>query len=149
MLVAAWLYRKRWPLAAFGAILFVILIAPTSSFVPILDPEAERRLYLPLLGLILIALEFLRRLKLQQIIWIGSAVCVLLSVLAYQRNELWGDPVALWADTAAKSPHKMRPRFQLAYEYYAAGNCPQSAVNYEAASKLSPPRFDLLMDWAI
>jgi len=149
VLVAAWVYRKRWPLASFGAILFVILLAPTSSFVPILDPEAERRLYLPFLGLTLIVLEAARRLKLSQIVGAGAAVCLVFSVLSYQRNELWGDPVALWADAAAKSPHKMRPHFQLAYEDYAAGNCAQSAVNYEAASKLTPPRFDLLMDWAL
>ncbi len=55
VLCAAWVYRKRWPLASFGAILFVVLVAPTSSFVPIFDPLAERRLYLPFLGLILIS----------------------------------------------------------------------------------------------
>ena len=101
VLAAAWIYRKRWPLASYGAILFVVLIAPTSSFVPILDPAAERRLYLPFLGLILIVLEMLRRLKLRQIVWIGAATCLVLSVLAYQRNLAWGDPVALWADAAA------------------------------------------------
>ena len=149
VLVAAWVYRKKWPLASYGAILFVILLAPTSSFVPILDPAAERRLYLPFLGLTLIVLEAARRLKLSQIIWIGAAVCLVFSALAYQRSELWGDPVALWADAATKSPHKMRPHFQLGYEYYVAGNCAQSAASYEAASKLTPPRFDLLMDWAL
>ena len=131
--------EKNWPLASFGAILFVILVAPTSSFVPIFDPLAERRMYLPFLGLILIALELLRHVKVQHAIWIGAAVCLLLSVFTYQRNEMWGDPVALWADTAARSPHKLRPRFQLAYSYYSAGRCPEAAANYEAASKLEPP----------
>jgi hypothetical protein len=149
VLGAAWVYRKRWPLASFGAILFVILIAPTSSFVPIFDPLAERRMYLPFLGLILIALELLRVVKVQHAMWIGGAVVVLLSVFTYQRNEMWGDPVALWSDTAAKSPHKLRPRFQLAYSYYSAGRCPEAAANYEAASKLEPPRFDLLLDWGL
>jgi Flp pilus assembly protein TadD len=149
VLGAAWVYRKRWPLASFGAILFVILVAPTSSFVPILDPAAERRMYLPFLGLILIVLELLRHVKLQPAIWIGAAVCLLLSVLTYQRCELWGDPVALWSDTAAKSPHKLRPRFQLAFAYYDTGRCAEAATNYEAASHLAPPRFDLLMDWAL
>jgi tetratricopeptide (TPR) repeat protein len=70
-------------------------------------------------------------------------------VLTYQRCELWGDPVALWSDTAAKSPHKLRPRFQLAFAYYDTGRCAEAATNYEAASHLAPPRFDLLMDWAL
>ncbi|HEV2199788.1 MAG TPA: hypothetical protein VGR73_08195 [Bryobacteraceae bacterium] len=149
VLAAAWIYRKRWPLASFGAILFVVLVAPTSSFVPILDPSAERRMYLPFLGLILICLEWLRHLKIQQAVWTGAAVCLLLAVLSYQRNQLWGDSLALWADTAAKSPHKQRPRFQLAYAYYEVGRCAEAAANYEAASKLEIARFDLLMDWAL
>ena len=149
VLVAAWIFRQRWPLASFGAILFVILVAPTSSFVPILDPEAERRMYLPFLGLILVALELLRNLKLQQLIGVGAAICALLCVLTYNRNEVWGDPVALWSDAAAKSPNKLRPRFQLAYAYYDMGRCQEAANNYEAASKLAPLRFDLLMDWGL
>jgi tetratricopeptide (TPR) repeat protein len=149
VLAAAWIYRERWPLASFGAILFVVLVAPTSSFVPILDPSAERRMYLPFLGLILICLELLRHVKVRQAVWIGAAVCLLLAVLTYQRNQVWGDSVALWADTAAKSPHKQRPRFQLAYAYYEVGRCAEAAANYEAASKLEFARFDLLMDWAL
>lgn len=149
LLAAAWIYRKRWPLASFGLIIYVILVAPTSSFIPILDPQAERRMYLPFLGLILIALELLRHLKLQQLIGVGAAICVLLGALTYQRSEVWGDPVALWSDTASKSPGKLRPRFQLAYAYYDMGRCQEAASNYEAASKLAPPRFDLLMDWGL
>ncbi len=149
VICAAWVYRKRWPLASFGAILFVILVAPTSSFVPILDPLAERRMYLPFLGLILIVLELLRHVKVQNAMWIGAAVCLVLSILTYQRAQVWGDPVALWADTAAKSPHKLRPRFQLAFAYYDTGRYADAARNYEVASKLEPPSFDLLMDWAL
>ena len=149
VLVVAWIFRQRWPLASFGAIIFVILVAPTSSFVPILDPAAERRMYLPFLGLILIALELLRNLKLQSLIGAGAAICVLLCLLSYNRNEVWGDPVALWSDAAAKSPQKVRPRFQLAYAYYEMGRCQEAANNYEAASKLGPPRVDLLMDWGL
>jgi tetratricopeptide (TPR) repeat protein len=148
-LAAAFVYRKRWPLAAYGTLLFFVLVAPTSSFVPILDPAAERRLYLPMLGLILIVLEVLRHVKLSHAIAMGAAACVILGALAYQRSELWGDPLLLWSDTAAKSPHKLRPRFQLAFAYYDAGRCAEAATNYEAASKLAPPRFDLLMDWAL
>jgi hypothetical protein len=59
---AAWIYRKRWPLASFGVFVFLLLIAPTASVIPIRDVFAERRVYLPFLGLIFIALELLRRL---------------------------------------------------------------------------------------
>ncbi len=52
---AAWIYRKRWPLAAFGLGVFLLLLAPTSSVIPIapMSPQ-ERRLYSPFLGLTLV-----------------------------------------------------------------------------------------------
>jgi protein O-mannosyl-transferase len=146
---AAWIYRKRWPLAAFGVFVFLLLLAPTSSFVPIKDVLAERRVYLPFLGLLLICLEFLRRLRTGQIVWAGAAVALACATLTYQRSQVWASPLALWQDTVAKSPGKMRPRFQLAYAYYEQGQCPQAAGNYEAASKLTPLTYDLLVDWAL
>jgi tetratricopeptide (TPR) repeat protein len=145
----AWIYRKRWPMAAFGVFVFLLLLAPTSSFMPIKDVLAERRVYLPFLGLLLICLEFLRRLRTEQIVWAGVAVVVACATLTYQRNQVWASPLALWQDAVAKSPGKMRPRFQLAYAYYEQGKCPQAAENYDAASKLAPLTNDLLVDWAL
>lgn len=149
VLVAAWIYRKQAPLASFGVMLFIILVAPTTSFIPILDPQAERRMYLPFLGLVLIVLELLRRLNLQQAIGVGAVICLILCALTYQRSAVWGDSVALWSDTAEKSPHKLRPRFQLAYAYYEMGRCQEAASNYADAAKIGPLRFDLLMDWGL
>src|SRR5581483_710165 len=63
--VALW-FRRRFPLASYGFLAYLILMAPTSSFVPIRDPIAERRLYLPFLGLLLIAAEFLLRLRVER-----------------------------------------------------------------------------------
>jgi protein O-mannosyl-transferase len=149
VVAAAWIYRKRWPLAAFGVFLFLLLLTPTSSFIPISDVQAERRLYLPFLGLVLVCLEFLRRLKWSQAVWAGIAALGVCSVLTYQRSQVWANPVALWQDAAAKSPQKWRPRFQLAYAHYEAGNFKQAADAYEAASRLQPPGFNLLVDWAL
>src|SRR5262249_16817763 len=54
---AAWYYRRRFPLATFGFFMFLILMAPTSSIIPILDPIAERRLYFAMPGLLLIVVD--------------------------------------------------------------------------------------------
>jgi protein O-mannosyl-transferase len=146
---AAWIYRRRWPLAAFGVFVFLLLLAPTSSFVPIKDVLAERRVYLPFLGLLLICLEFLRRLRTEQIVWTGAAVAVACAALSYQRNQVWASPLTLWQDTATKSPRKVRPRFQLAYAYYEQRQCQQAAQEYQVAAELEPPGHDLLVDWGL
>ena len=106
--------------------------------IPIADVLQERRLYLPFLGLTLVCLEFLRRLKLQQRLMIEVPVLVFLMVLTYQRSTIWGSPLTLWQDTVAKSPHKVRPRFQLAFAHYEMGQCGEAADNYEIASRLAP-----------
>jgi protein O-mannosyl-transferase len=149
--IAAWIYRRRYPLASYGWFTFLILLAPTSSFVPIHDPMAERRMYLPFIGLLFIAIEFLRRWKTTKAVLVSvfGVVLIVLGFLSYQRNELWGNAVSLWKDTAAKSPHMLRPQFQLAYTLYRQGSCSDAAVEYAKASQLEPRRFDLLLDWGL
>ncbi len=149
VVAAAWIYRKQFPLAAFGAFTFFLLIAPTSSIVPIRDVMAERRMYLPFPGLILICLEFARRARMPVILWTGAAVLAACSVATYQRNLLWGNPLDLWRDTVAKSPHKYRPRFQLAYALYEDGHCKEAAESYELASSMGAADARLLVDWAL
>jgi Tfp pilus assembly protein PilF len=146
---AAWIYRKRWPLASFGVLIFILLLAPTSSVVPIRDVLAERRLYLPFLGLVLVCLEFLRRLRLRQAAWVCAAAVVLCAVFTYQRSQVWASPLALWEDTVAKSPQKIRPRFQLAYALYEENRCPEAVQSYETASRLGPSDDQLLIDWGL
>jgi len=149
VVAAAWIYRKRWPLASFGVFMFLLLLAPTSSVIPIRDVLAERRAYLPFLGLILILLEFLRRLRLRQIVWTGTALLAICSVLTYQRNQVWQSPLTLWQDTVAKSPNKMRPRFQLARALFDDQRSADAVKSYGIASKLGPVDDALLIDWAL
>ena len=149
LISAAWIYRKRWPLAAFGVFMFVLLLTPTSSFIPISDVAAERRMYLPFLGLVLVCLEFLRRLKISHAAWAGAAIVAVCSILTYQRSAVWASPVALWQDASNKSPQKWRPHFQLASALYESSMCPEAAQAFEAASRLEQPAWDLLVDWAL
>jgi len=146
---AAWIYRKRWPLASFGVLTFILLLAPTSSVVPIRDVLAERRLYLPFLGLVLVCLEFLRRLRPRHAAWVCAAAIALCAELTYQRSQVWASALALWEDTVAKSPQKFRPRFQLAYALYEENRCPEAVQSYETASHLGPYDDQLLIDWGL
>ena len=146
---AAWTFRNRYPLGAYGVFVFLLLLAPTSSFIPIRDVLAERRVYLPFLGLVCVCLEFLRRLRSSRLIWTSAALLFVCAALTYQRNQVWASPLALWRDTVSKSPSKVRPRFQLAFALYDAGKYAESAQSYEIASRLGPVDYQLLLDWAL
>ena len=149
--VLAWIYRRRFPLASYGWFVWLILLAPTSSLVPIRDPMAERRMYLPFIGLLFVTLEFLRRWKVSRNALIGALAVVLVAegALTYRRNLLWGDAVDIWKDTVSKSPAKYRPSFQLARVEYDAGECSEAVEQYQKTAALEPPQEDLLLDWAL
>jgi Tfp pilus assembly protein PilF len=146
---AAWFFRKQYPLAAFGVIVFLLLMAPTSSFVPIKDVLAERRMYLPMLGLLLICVDLVRRLTYSQLVWPAAAGLALCAIVAHERNKVWNSPIALWTDSTAKSPNKVRPRFQLAQAYYEEQRYTEAVSNFEIAARLAPPDDALLIDWAL
>jgi protein O-mannosyl-transferase len=149
--VLAWIYRRRFPIGSYGWFVFLILLAPTSSFAPLIDPMAERRMYLPFIGLLFITIEFLRRWKTSSNVLIGSLALVLVveGALSYQRNLLWGSAIDIWKDTVSKSPRKLRPRFQLAYVEFQAAACSDSVDEFQKAAALEPPAYDLLLDWAL
>jgi len=147
----AWRYRRQYPLASFGWFAFLLLMAPTSSILPIRDPIAERRMYLALPGLLLIAMEALRQPRFSRTALAGvlAAVCAAGCTLTYARAQTWSTSLTLWQDTVRNSPNKVRPHFQLASAYYQEGRCDEAAAEYAAAAKIERPKYDLLVDWAL
>jgi tetratricopeptide (TPR) repeat protein len=147
----AWKYRRSFPLAGYGYFLFLVLLAPTSSILPIKDPIADRRMYLPVLGLILIAIDFLRRLKVERkVLATGAAALIVAATVAtHARAEVWSDPILLWQDTALKSPNKVRAHFQLAFAYFDQGRYDLAVAEFEKTASREPPTTDLLVDWGL
>ena len=148
---AAWMARRRLPLAAYGFFAFLILLAPTSSIMPIKDPVAERRLYFAMLGLLLIAVDLLSRLKIERrALAAGALALVLLAGFAtHARAEVWSGEVSIWEDTARKSPDAWRPHFQLAFAYYKAQRTDLALQQFEKAAQLHPNDPGLLLDWGL
>ena len=151
LIAAAIYYRRRFPLASYGFLTYVLLMAPTSSFVPIEDPVAERRLYLPMIGLLLVAAALLQRAHLdrRKLAAAGGAVLAALAFATYQRSEVWASDIGLWENTARESPGKARVRFQLAHTYYTNGRCREAVSEYTETAKLEQPDYRLLVDWAL
>ena len=85
-------YRRRYPLLCFGLLMFLIFLAPTSSIVPIDDSLVERRMYLPLVGLILGGCEILSHVSRRTAYYTVALAALLFGKLCYDRNQLWGEP---------------------------------------------------------
>ena len=133
--------RRRAPLAAFGGLFFFVALAPTSSFFPLLDFAAERRLYLPSVGfslVVMVAVAWLFSPSRRNVSVVVAALLVAYSAGTYKRSRIWSDELLLWQDAAAKSPDKYRPLNNLGRVYDQRGEYTTAAGYWREAEKLVP-----------
>jgi len=130
-------YRHREDSAAatgravgFGVFWFFLVLAPTSSVVPVADLVMEHRLYLASWGVFLAVAVFVARISAlgshprarTSVALVALAVlCASLASLTRDRVEVWKTQVTLWTDVVAKSPRKARAHLGLANAYRLAG----------------------------
>jgi len=151
LMVAAWRWRKRFPVISFSFFGALLIFSPTSSILPIMDALVERRLYLPMSLLVLIPADLLLRWRVRAALRVAVVliVVVVLAVLCHQRNRVWASDVALWEDAVAKAPHNSRAHFQLAVAYYQQQRCAEAIPHFEAAERLGTKDDTLYIDWAL
>jgi tetratricopeptide (TPR) repeat protein len=151
LIAIAWRTRRRFPLATYGFFVFLVLMAPTSSILPIRDPVAERRLYFSMIGLLLVVADVLVRVKAERrMLAISCAAVVLVaSIATHARAEVWSNPVSLWEDTVAKSPGKSRVHQQLAQAYYDEQRYDLAVAEYDKSAQLEKPDYNMLMNWGL
>jgi len=137
-----WLWRRQ-PAASGALLWFFLLLAPTSSFVPIASQTiAEHRLYLPLLGPLALLAALAWR-------WFGQKALLPLLVaalglgaLTFLRNRDYRSELALWGDTVEKRPANTRARINLARAQLAAGQPAVAEAQLRAALRLEPGSAD-------
>lgn len=138
LLATVWALRRR-PLAGFFGASFFLILAPTSSFVPIASQTiAEHRMYLPLAcvlagGVMIVGRRWPRH-ALPPLI----ALAVLSGWLTIQRNRTYQSEVSLWADTAAKAPDNVRAHLNLGSALLDANRPEEALAAYERARELRP-----------
>jgi len=147
---AAFYFRKRVPFAAYGWFLFLILLSPTSSFIPINDTFAERRLYLPFFGLVLVLFEPLRRIRMRPLALSGilAILCCGAGYGTWRRAQVWGNATELFRDAVAHAPEKARTHIGLGNALLHEGKCQDALVQYGIASRLEEPDYSLWFNLA-
>ena len=144
---AAIMARKKYPLASFGFLLFALMLLPTSSVIPIKDVAADRRLYLPMTGLLFVCAEALRRFR--HATALTAVLMVVMAGSTWARNQVWASSLNLWEDAAEKSPDKQRVQFGLAVATFRAGRCHEAVEHFRRAAEIEKPDYTLLMDWSL
>jgi tetratricopeptide (TPR) repeat protein len=117
----------RFPALGFLGASFFIVLAPTSSFMPIVDLAFEHRLYLPLASLTVLAVlagdALLRWARQRQFLsenqgayWAVSVVAIASLGLAWvtrERNRDYRSEEAIWTSAVAVRPQNVRGRLNL------------------------------------
>ncbi len=154
----ALLQWPRRPGTAFLGTMFFLLLAPTSSVVPIADPAAEHRMYLasavPILLVVLAAAEVLRRrpgiARLRRSVH-GILVLTVaaLGVRTALRNMDYRSAVRIWADVLAQRPPTPRACLNYANALAREGRLDEALPYYRKALALDPSYVKAAYNWGM
>lgn len=131
---------RRAPLVSF-AIWWFLLGLLVEAVVPLGDIMVERRLYLPMAGVGLLAgLAFARaRRRAPRLAPAAGGVALAgLVALTVARLAVWQSPLALWQDAVDKSPDKARPWLNLGVSRQLGGQLVPAVEAYCHALRLQP-----------
>ena len=131
-LAALW----RWPAVGFLGAWFFITLAPSSSIVPVAtEVGAERRMYLPLMALAVLAALAIHRLAGQngrRTLYLAVAASAVLAVLTIERNSEYASTVTLARTVVERWPTPIGHHI-LAEQLLLARQPDEAAVHLRAA----------------
>jgi len=129
--------------AAFGLAWFLTAWLPISGVLPLYAFMAEHWLYLPSLGLFLLAglglskIYGKKSLRILTMTLFGGIV-LLFSFLTIRQNLYWSDPAHFARTTLKYAPDSYRSEYTLGLYYGAIGRKAEAAAHYEHAFTLNP-----------
>ncbi|MFH1418078.1 MAG: tetratricopeptide repeat protein [Planctomycetota bacterium] len=146
-----WAYLRR-PCFGFLGVWFFVILAPTSSFVPIRDVMFEHRMYLSLAAVVCVVVFGAYRAAPRILSQAGTTpagrrilavvmVAILVSPLAIatvQRNKVYRSSLAIWQDTAAKAPHSARAQNNLGCGLADSGRTLEAIEQFCKALRINP-----------
>ncbi len=138
--------RKRYPIVSFGLMWYLIGLLPVMNLYPINAYMAEHWIYVPSMGLFLVAAYGIRRLyervPVKDPVILGASVFILImSLLTLKQNFTWKDPIAFYERIV-----EINPRFVKAYnnlgKLYSAQEDYARAAEYFRKTFEIQPRFE-------
>jgi tetratricopeptide (TPR) repeat protein len=149
----AWgLWRRHW--AGYGGAWFILILAPTSSVVPLSGQMvAEHRMYLPLAAVIMLVVtggffawrHFTRNLGEESRRWAcvaGACLMVMLpavlGAVTMARNEDYKTALSLWQDSVTKWPRSAEAQNAMGFALHQKGRLAESIPCYQKALEIRP-----------
>lgn len=136
---------------------FLLVLAPTSSVLPIVDLAVEHRMYLPLAAVVTGAVcgvaWLLAGWSPRAVSTVGGAavavIAIALGVTTYDRNRDYRTEEALWRDTVTKRPENVRAHHNLANVLFEQNRLPEALDAYGRALELEPQHAQARVNYAV
>ncbi len=143
---AVWYFWRKDNIICFGLLWFCVGLLPVLGIFPVAVPILEHRLYLPLIGITIVAGRALERLRDVQtrrkiIGVVAGFVLLLLATMSYVRLPVWSSSAALWSDAIEKAPTVSRSYFNLAGYYFDRQQYDSTANLLKKYIELKPDDF--------
>ncbi len=140
MLVFTAVALRQMPAVGFAACWFFLILAPTSSIVPLVgESMAENRLYLPLAGIVALTVLVGFALAGRATYYVFALAAAGLAFATLQRNNDYTSEFALWRDTVAKNPDNARAHVNLGNTLLKMpGRLEEAITQYDEALHLRP-----------
>lgn len=141
-----WMIARRRP-AGFAAGAWFLILAPTSSVLPIVtEVAAEHRMYLPLAAVLALVVGAAvvawvrtgQRLPSAVPIVAVFAVCGALAFATHARNAVYADEIELWRQTVETRPGDPRSRIAYGSALIRSGRVADAEVQLQAGVALAP-----------
>jgi tetratricopeptide (TPR) repeat protein len=137
LMASAWVWRRNRVWGFAGAWFFLIL-APSSSFIPLPDPMYEHRMYLPLAIVICLVVTGLYAL-LGRRSWVLFALMAIgLGAFTWRRNQDYRTELGIWQDALAKCPNNPRAHDAVGVILWRAGRVPEAMEHWEQSLRIAP-----------
>ena len=137
-LATVWALWRR-PMAGFLGAWFFGLLAPSSSIVPLVTQTiAERRMYLPLVPLVVVAVVAVARFLPRRAPAVLLAVAAALGTATLVRNRDFRTEERIWAAAAAHRPENYRAHYSLGQICDKGDRLEESVAHYQDALRLKP-----------
>ena len=134
----AWSLVRR-PAIGFAGAWFFLILAPTSSIVPIVTQTiAEHRMYLPLAAVIALAVLGIYRLAGRRALVVLAVLAAVLGVMTARRNRDYRSEAAIWSDAVERLPGNPRARYNLGVALGRSHDSAGAIAQYEEALRLRP-----------
>lgn len=160
LLILTVVLLRKAPSFGVPAALFFVILAPTSSIVPIRDLYFEHRMYLPLAMALVVIVGFMMKmmslaaareilpLSRGRKVFIGVVPIAVIALTArtMQRNGDYNEPSRLWLQTTAAQPENFNAWSLLGQRYMETGRYDLAIPALESARDAALARGDIAAD---